>query len=34
MTDRCEVNEDYQDCEDEAGDDDCDDESDGDGDVS
>ena len=31
--DRCEVNEDYQDCEDDEGDEDGDDESDGDGDV-
>ena len=30
VTDRCEVNEDDQDCEDEAGDEDGDDESDGD----
>ena len=33
VTDRCEVNEDDQDCEDEAGDEDGDNESDGDGDV-
>ena len=33
VTDRCEVNEDDSDCEDEAGDEDDDDESDGDGDV-
>ena len=33
VTDRCEVNEDDQDCEDEAGDEDGDDESDGGGDV-
>ena len=33
ITDRCEVNEDDQDCEDEASDEDGDDESDGDGDV-
>ena len=33
ITERCEVNEDDQDCEDEAGDEDGDDESDGDGDV-
>ena len=33
VTDRCEVNEDDQDCEDEAGDEYGDDESDGDGDV-
>ena len=33
VTDRCEVNKDDQDCEDEAGDEDGDDESDGDGDV-
>ena len=32
VTDRCEVNKDDQDCEDEAGDEDGDDESDGDGD--
>ena len=33
VTDRCEVNEDDHDCEDEAGDEDGDDETDGDGDV-
>ena len=33
VTDRCEVNEDDQDCEDEGGDEDGDNESDGDGDV-
>ena len=33
VTDRCEVNKNYQDCEDEAGDKDGDDESDGDRDV-
>ena len=33
VTDRCEVNEDDQDCEDEVGDKDGDDECDGDGDV-
>ena len=33
VTDRCEVNEDDQDCEDEACDEDGDDESDGDRDV-
>ena len=33
ITDRCEVNEVDQDCEDETGDEDGDDESDGDGDV-
>ena len=33
VTDRCEINEDDQDCEDEVGDEDGDDESDGDGDV-
>ena len=33
VTDRCEVNEDYQDCKDEAGDEDGDDESGGDEDV-
>ena len=33
VTDRCEVNKDGQDCEDEAGDEDGDDESDGDGEV-
>ena len=33
VTDRCEVNEDDQDCENEAGDEDGDDESDGDRDV-
>ena len=33
ITDRCEVNADDQDCEDEAGDEDGDDESDGDGDC-
>ena len=33
VTDRCEVNEDGQDCEDDGGDEDGDDESDGDGDV-
>ena len=33
VTDRCEVNEDDQDCEDEAGDEDGDDESDGDADF-
>ena len=33
VTDICEVNEDDQDCENEAGDEDGDDESDGDGDV-
>ena len=33
VTDRCEVNEDDQDCEDEAGDEDGDNESYGDGDV-
>ena len=33
VIDRCEVNEDDQDCEDEAGDKDGDNESDGDGDV-
>ena len=33
VTDRCEVNEDDQDCEDEAGDEDGDDESDGGGDI-
>ena len=31
--DRCKVNEDNQDCEDDGGDEDGDDESDGDGDV-
>ena len=31
ITDRCEVNEDDQDCEDETGDEDGDDESDGNG---
>ena len=33
VTDRCEVNKDDQDCEDETSDEDGDDESDGDGDV-
>ena len=33
VTNRCEVNEDDQDCEDKVGDEDGDDESDGDGDV-
>ena len=33
VEDRCEVNEDDQDCEDDGGDEDGDDESDGDGDV-
>ena len=33
VTNKCEVNEDDQDCEDEAGDEDGDNESDGDGDV-
>ena len=33
VTDRCEVNEDDQDCEDEIGDEDGDDESDEDGDI-
>ena len=33
VTDRCEVNEDDQDCEDKASDEDGDDERDGDGDV-
>ena len=33
VIDRCEVNEDDQDCKDEVGNDDYDDESDGDGDV-
>ena len=33
VTDRCEVNENDQDCEDKAGDEDGDNESDGDGDV-
>ena len=33
VTDRCEVNEDDQDCEDEIGDEDGDDESEEDGDI-
>ena len=34
VTNKCEVNKDYQDCEDEASDEDGDDESDGEGDVN